>query len=177
MSEAYLYGQSGGTSGGEAVLLDTLTMTGSTRTKEQVGEYEGPIYEYYTGFAKGQTLTYAHKGIIAIRFDYNSSYSRVGAALWIPKIGYYGRLVNKLSGSTTMDDLAWNDSTASTIYLQKTSKASPNTISFDMCRQGLLSVSILDDTLTVKAESYTYNTNSNDYPPNSVLTVYVYGTK
>ena len=176
MAECYLQGQSGGAGGGEAVLLDTLTMTGSTRTKEQVGEYEGPIYEYYTGFAKGQTLTYAHKGIIAIRFDYNSSDSRVGAALWIPKIGYYGLLVDNF-GSPYMSFLAWNDSTASTIYLQKTSKASPNTISFDMCRQGLLSVSILDDTLTVKAESYTYNTDSNDYPPNSVLTVYVYGTK
>ena len=154
MAECYLQGQSGGAG----------------------GEYEGPIYEYYTGFAKGQTLTYAHKGIIAIRFDYNSSDSRVGAALWIPKIGYYGLLVDNF-GSPYMSFLAWNDSTASTIYLQKTSKASPNTISFDMCRQGLLSVSILDDTLTVKAESYTYNTDSNDYPPNSVLTVYVYGTK
>ena len=176
MAECYLQGQSGGAGGGEAVLLDTLTMTGSTRAKEQGGEYDGPIYEYYTGFAKGQTLTYAHKGIIAIRFDYNSSYSRVGAALWIPKIGYYGLLVDN-DASPYMSFLAWNDSTASTIYLQKTSKASPNTISFDMCRQGLLSVSILDDTLTVKAESYTYNTDSNDYPPNSVLTVYVYGTK
>lgn len=176
MGECYLQGQSGGSGGGEAVLLDTLTMTGSTRAKEQVGEYEGPIYEYYTGFAKGQTLTYTHKGIIAIRFDYNSSYSRVGAALWIPKIGYYDYLVDNF-GSPYMRYLAWNDSTASTIYLQKTSKASSNTISFDMCRQGLLSVSILDDTLTVKAESYTYNTDSDDYPPNSVLTVYVYGTK
>lgn len=176
MAECYLQGQSGGAGGGETVLLETLTMTGTTRTKEQVGEYEGPIYKYYTGFAKGQTLTYAHKGIIAIRFDYNSSNSRVGAALWIPKVGYYGRLVDDF-GSPYMSFLAWNDSTASTIYLQKTGKASPNTISFNMCEQGLLSVSILDDTLTVKAESYTYNINSNDYPPNSVLTMYVYGTK
>ena len=87
MAECYLQGQSGGAGGGEAVLLDTLTMTGSTRAKEQVGEYESPIYDYYTGFANGQTLIYTHKGIIAIRFDYNSSDSRVGAALWIPKIG------------------------------------------------------------------------------------------
>lgn len=177
MSEAYLHGQSGGSGGGEAVLLDTLTMTGETRTKVYVSEYEGSIiYDYNTGFEKGQTLTYTHKGIIAVRFDYNGSYSRVGAALWIPKIGYYGLLVDN-AGSPYMSYLAWNDSTASTIYLQKTSKASSNTINLDMCRQGLLSVSILDDTLTVKAESYTYNTGSDDYPPNSVLTMYVYGTK
>ena len=183
MGECYLHGQNGGSGGGETVLLETLTMTGTTRTKTYSSEYEGNVYyEYTTGFAKGQTLTYTHKGIAAVRFDYNTGYSRVGAALWIPKVGYYGRLVNN-SGSPYMYGLAWEDSTASTIYLKPRDKASSNTIYFPICNNtdGLLSVSISGDTLTVKADYYTYNSTTSiyddAYPTAPVLTVYVYGAK
>ena len=183
MSECYLHGQNGGSGGGETVLLETLTMTGTTQTKTYDSSYDGSdYYKYTTGFAKGQTLTYTHKGIAAVRFDYNDSYSRVGAALWIPKVGYYNRLVND-RGTPPMYNLAWNDSTASTIYLKPRDKAASNTIYFPICNNtdGFLSVSISGDTLTVKADYYTYNANTsiydNDYPTAPVLTVYVYGTK
>ena len=183
MSECYLHGQNGGSGGGETVLLETLTMRGTTQTKTYDSSYDGSdYYKYTTGFAKGQTLTYTHKGITAVRFDYKSNYSRAGAALWIPKIGCYNRLVDD-HGSPSMRNLAWQDSTASTIYLKPRDKAASNTIYFPICNNtdGFLSVSISGDTLTVKADYYTYNANTsiydNDYPTAPVLTVYVYGTK
>lgn len=177
MSECFLYGQGGGAESSKPLrLVKTLTMIGSTKqTKSGSGSTL-----FCTGFSSGQQVTATYKNIRAVRFNYKNDYatSTIGAAIWIVNVGRYGLLkVNR--SSPYMTGLNWMDTTSTTIYLYGNDDytSSANAIglqSFFDNKSSYFIVSLTNDTLTIKAKSYLYDSDYSDYPGNLTLTAYVY---
>lgn len=177
MSECFLYGQGGGAESSKPLhLVKTLTMIGSTK-QTKTGSSGSTLF--CTGFSSGQQVTATYKNIRAVRFDYKNDYvtSTIGAAIWIVNVGRYG-LLKADSGSPYMSGLNWKDTTATTIdlYGNDDHTRSANAIGLQsfFSNNSYFIVSLTNDTLTIKAKSYLYDSDYSDYPGNLTLTAYVY---